>query len=29
MKKFGVRVSAIGGGLVAMLLAGGANLRFK
>jgi hypothetical protein len=29
MKKLVVRVSAVGGGLMAMLLAGGANLKFK
>ena len=29
MKKLAVRISAVGGGLVAILLAGGANVKFK
>ena len=29
MKKLAVRISAVSGGLMAMLLAGGANLKFK
>jgi hypothetical protein len=29
VKKIAVRVAAFGGGIVAVLLAGGANLKFK
>jgi hypothetical protein len=29
MKKVSVRIMTLGGGLVAMLLAGGANLKFR
>jgi hypothetical protein len=29
VKKLAVRVSALGGGIVAVLIAGGANLRFR